>query len=49
MIDFMKNLFYLNIEPDKLYELVKEILNYDDSNNKFDWKLIYFISTKNTF
>lgn len=49
MIDFMKNLFYLNIELDKLYELVKEILNYDDINNKFDWKLIYFISTKNTF
>jgi len=45
MIDFMKKLFFLKIDDNLLFSLVKEKLSYN--NNQIDWKLMYFLAYKN--
>jgi predicted SAM-dependent methyltransferase len=49
MFDFLKNYFYLKISDDDLDYIIKEYLGVykEESQYKFDWKLIYFICTKN--
>jgi SAM-dependent methyltransferase len=45
LVDFIKNLFYLEISDDELICNINNVLNLYENENKyyFEWELIYFI------
>lgn len=48
MLDYIRNLFYLNITDNELEKIINECLKpyRDDNKIHFDWQLIYFINSK---